>query len=209
MKTIIYLFRHSVPYNEHRGIELLVDDLLIENKKAPLSVRGEERALSLSQLEELENIDLVYSSDYARTMGTAKYVALKNHLKVNVDYRLGERVHGVSSYDQLPDGFEKKQLEDENFKMNDGESRSEVVKRFKLAIDEILQEHIGKKIVIISHATAITFLLMSFGKYSDGQLYFNDELIMDKDFVWSAPDGFKLIFNDHALEKIEHIKVDI
>ena len=37
------------------------------------------------------NIELLYSSDYARAVATAKYIAFNNKLTINIDERLGER----------------------------------------------------------------------------------------------------------------------
>ena len=61
-----------------------------------------------------------------------------------------------------------------------------------------------KKIVVLSHATAIMFLFVKIGNYSDGVLSFNGEVILDNDFSWNAPDGFKLVFdNDKLMEETE------
>ena len=209
METIIYLIRHSVPFKEHRGVELLIDNLLEENKKSPLSITGEGKAALLSKIDELKDIDIVYSSDYVRAMSTAKYIAFNNNLKVNVDYRFGERIHGVSSWSELPSDFEEKQFSDIDFKMENGESRREVSERFNLALEEILKANLGKKIAIVSHGTAITFLLMKLGEYKDDSIYFNNEIVMDKSFVWQAPDIFKLTFEDDSLIKINHIDFNL
>jgi shikimate kinase len=34
---------------------------------------------------------------------------------------------------------------------------------------------------------------------------FNGEVILDKAFVWEAPDGFKFVFEDDKLISINHI----
>jgi hypothetical protein len=68
----------------------------------------------------------------------------------------------------------------------------------------VRSEH--QKIVVLSHATAIMFLFMKIGNYFDGVLSFNDEVILDNDFSWNAPDGFKLVFDNDKLISINHIK---
>ena len=62
MKTIVYISRHSLTQklnyvNENQS-------LLIQNIKTPLSVQGENNAELMSNYEELQNIDVVYSSNY-------------------------------------------------------------------------------------------------------------------------------------------------
>ena len=49
-----------------------------------------------------------------RAMSTAKYFAFNNNLKVNVDQKLNERIHEVTSYNDLPFGFEEYQFFGEN-----------------------------------------------------------------------------------------------
>ena len=41
----------------------------------PLSVEGEELASNISEKKELQNIDVVISSNYVRAMATAKYIS--------------------------------------------------------------------------------------------------------------------------------------
>lgn len=63
----------------------------IKNEQIILSANGEKKAYELSLIDELKNIDIIYSSNYIRAISTAKYIALRNNLKINVDERLGER----------------------------------------------------------------------------------------------------------------------
>lgn len=52
--------------------------LQIQNEKNPLSIEGEEKAKKLSLIGEMQNIDLVISSNYVRAISTAKYLARQN-----------------------------------------------------------------------------------------------------------------------------------
>jgi hypothetical protein len=61
--TIVYLMRHSEPFKVHRGIEIIDEDLLISNKKSPLSIREEKLAEEISNNTEFGNIDVVWASD--------------------------------------------------------------------------------------------------------------------------------------------------
>ena len=85
--TIIYLIRHSEQLREYTNIVVSQE----ENEKIVLSVEGEKRAERLSLNSELINISEIWSSSYSRAVGTAKYIAYKNNLKINIDNRLNER----------------------------------------------------------------------------------------------------------------------
>ena len=113
---VIYLIRHSEGLKKKKDI-LNTDSLQLINEKNPLSVVGEERARKLSEMEEFNNIDVVISSNYVRAIATAKYIASKNDVDVNIIESFGERRFGINSWDELPEGFEKKQLSDETYNL--------------------------------------------------------------------------------------------
>lgn len=87
METIIYLIRHSEQLRL-KGENFSKDSSQIRNEKIPLSINGESLALSLSNTEELKNIDVLFSSNYVRAVSTAKYIADKNNIEINIDERL-------------------------------------------------------------------------------------------------------------------------
>ena len=155
--TTIYLIRHSKPLKVNNNSNK--DCLQIQNEKSSLSIEGESIARDKLDSKELHNIDIIYSSNYVRTIQTAKYLAEKNNLEINIDSELGERKFGIDSWDELPEGFEKKQVIDENYKIGNGESQVDVRKRMYNAIMRILEVNKGKRIAVFSHATAIVFLL--------------------------------------------------
>lgn len=185
------------------------DDLQIENEKNPLSVYGEEKARKLSLKDEMKNIDLVISSNYVRAISTAKYIAYQNNLDINIIEGFGERKFGINSWDEKPKDFDKKQIEDENFKMPNGESRKETADRMYNALMGVLNEYSGKRIAIVSHATAITYLFMKVFNHQKGTMNidFNGRTIIDENFVWNAPEVFKLTFEDDNLVDIENVKL--
>lgn len=207
--TTIYLMRHSEPFKVHRGIEDIHEDLLFSNIKSPLSVNGEKLAEKISNNSEFNNIDVVWSSNYVRTMSTAKWFAYRNNLKVNVTDKLGERIHGINSWDELPIDFERKQLLDENYKIGYGESQKEVRERIYNEIIKLLNEYENKKILIVCHATAISFLLKKWCDIdivNDKLRYsFNGKVLFEGYFNYC--ETFKLEFNDNKeLISIENIK---
>ena len=95
MSTVLYLIRHSEGCSKSVIKNIQNSDSFQENnEKSILSVVGEEKARRLSELDELKNIDAVYSSNYVRCLSTAKYIAEANDIVINIDERLGERIIG-------------------------------------------------------------------------------------------------------------------
>lgn len=207
MNTTIYLIRHSEPTKiVNNGLGS--DSLQVCNEKNILSSVGEKKAEKLSQIEEMQNIDLVISSNYVRAMSTAKYIAEANNVSINVIDEFGERKFGIDDWCELPENFGVKQIENPDFKIKNGECQREVAKRMYDALLEVLKENKGKRIAIISHATAITFLLMKLGVYKDKKIYFNDDVVVDENFKWKAPEVFKFSFKDDKLMLIENININ-
>ncbi len=204
--TEIYLMRHSEPFKIHKGIEDVKESLILSNIKTPLSVNGEYLADELSKKDEFQNLDVVWSSNYVRAMSTAKYFAYRNNLKVNVTDKLGERVHGISSWSELPENFEEKQFNDHNFKIGNGESLNEVKDRMYKELLYLLNTYKNKKILLVSHATALTCLLSKWCKIEFlGDYKFNNEVIFDGN--WNYCETFKLVFDDNNnLLSIENLK---
>ena len=213
MNTTVYLIRHSIRFNE-KDIEQYntTQNKLLRNEKIILSVEGEKRAEILSRVEELQDLDVVYTSNCVRTLQTAKYILEKQQLKVNIDERFDERRVGLPNDDVVKDWFVVQYL-DENYKTIGGESQKEVRDRFSEALDEVLDQHRGERIAIFSHGYAITFFIMKWCKFEyiestdnlkftfKGKEFFNKKL--------NAPEVFKLELNDNnELLNIEvlHIK---
>lgn len=204
MITTIYLMRHSIPFKEHRGTTNTNETILIENEKSPLSIAGEKLAEEKSSQEKFKNLDIVYSSNYVRAMATAKYFASANNLKVNIDEVFNERIHGVDSWSDLPQEFELKQFNDENFKVGYGESQKEVQTRMFNGLIKVLNENKGKRIAIISHSTAIAFLLKKWCEvFYDKEYTFNNKVFFNG--KWEHLQSFKLEFKDDELINIEVI----
>lgn len=197
MSTIVYLIRHSKPFKEHKGIINSSDSVLLQNIKYPLSIEGEKMALDFSHDKEFSEISEVWSSSYTRCMGTAKYFAYNNNLKVNIDDRLNERLHGViNSYNEVPDDYEEHQLYDENYKLPNGENQKEVGDRMYNALIDIINNNKNKKVVIVSHCTSIIFLLKKLGCniILNGNYSFNSNVFFNG--IPNYLETFKLEFND-------------
>lgn len=201
-KTIVYLIRHSEQLKIN-GIKNIEEDDQINNEKIILSVEGENKARELSKREELNNIDVIWSSNYVRAIATAKYIAYRNNLEVNIDSNFNERKLGnLETLKKLGENkkhsFTEEQLLDENLKNIDGENRIEVNKRMNNSLNKILEENKGKNIAIVSHGAAIKFLLMNWCKLNDElKLTYKNSIIDLK-----SPSLIKLEFNGMNLNDL-------
>lgn len=214
MRTTVYLIRHSEKLRNAVNI-VNSDSFQLMNEKQLLSVEGERKAKLLSESAEMQNIDTVIASNYVRAVGTAKYIADKNNTDIKVTQDFGERKYGISSASDVIFDFERRQIVDESFKIGDGESQSEVRTRMYNALINVLDSYCGERIAIVSHGTAMLFLL---GKWCDISLINNDDYklgvrikfngvsIFEGNF--SAPEIFKLIFDSDNLISIENIKIE-
>ena len=203
--TTIYLIRHSKPMKVNNSLN--ADNLQIQNEKSSLSKDGEQIAKEKLSNNELNSIDALYSSNYVRTIQTAKYIAERNNLEINVVSDLGERKFGINSWNELPEEFEKKQFLDDEYKIGNGENQREVRERMYNAIMKIVDENKEKRIAIVSHSTAITFLLRKWCEITnDYGMSFNDVNFFDG--KWDYCKTFKLEFdNNNNLVSIKNIKL--
>ena len=211
MATVLYLIRHSEACSKNQlNIIQNNDSFQINNEKSFLSVLGEEKACQLSKLEELKNIDAVYSSNYVRCLSTAKYIANENDKLINVDERLGERVIGdcdnLDWYD-----FHQQQLKDFDYKLPNGESLNDTKKRMVDAVKNILMFETDNRVAIVTHSTALTCLLSAWcdvGRNYQNEviLSFKDDTIVDGH--WTAPMVYKVVFDGMNVLSIEYINFE-
>lgn len=207
--TTIYLIRHSKPMKVNNTFNS--DSLQIQNEKSSLSIEGEQIAQNKLSKKEFDNINILYSSNYVRTIQTAKYLSIKNDIEINVISDLGERRFGIDSWNELPENFERKQFLDENYKLNNGENQKEVRDRMYSVIMKILNEYPDKRIAIVSHGTAISYLLKKWCEIDifDNMLRYSFKNKMIFEGYFNYCETFKLEFdNENKLINIESIKFD-
>ena len=202
MKTI-YFMRHSEPL---KPISINnKDSLQIQNEKWGLTINGEKLAEKKSQLNELANFDMVISSNYVRAISTAKYFTKD---KLFIDDNFGERKSGINNWDELPKDFGKKQFDDFNYKLPNGESINEVIEREYNSLINILNNYHDKKILIVGHSTALASLFSKWCEigYTDGYKFNGKQFFDGK---WSYCETFKLEFDyNNNLINIENIKLN-
>ena len=205
--TTIYLVRHAETINE-KGIRNTNEDSQMINEKEILSVEGEEQAKKLSENKELKNLDIIWSSSYARAKATAKYIAYSNNLTFNLDNNLNERKLGnlaeIGEFmkDKKTRDPSQEQLLDRTFRTSDGESAEQTRERMNRFFEKILKDYEGKRIAVISHGGAIKFFLLNWCTVNE-----NVELIYKENTVLNikSPCLLKLIFRKNELINLEQI----
>lgn len=209
MKTI-YLIRHS---KSVKSKNLNFTNNITEqekNEKLPLSVEGEKLAYNLSNFFE-NKIDELWSSNYERAISTAKYIAKVNNINININEDFNERKLGTDK--NIDESFWLTQLYEDNAKPLNGESRYEVRTRMLKGLMNIIDNiEDNKTVAIVSHATAITFLLMNWCKLESAtlehkkrHLTFNNKDVINDSF--NTPEVFKLEFENNELISVERVNI--
>ena len=181
MKTI-YLIRHSAPFVEIENYEDYKNVLWSDyNRNMILSSEGEENAKKLCNVEELKHLDAIYSADSFRAIGTAKYVAEINNLKIKLDSRINERNLGVNTISELPDNQTLESFSNKDYKFGTGESLNEVDKMMSFLQNNTIFSFDGKNMRL---------------------LFNNKELYNGK---MKNPMIFKIEYEKHTIVNIEEI----
>ena len=199
MSTTVYLIRNSNTISKDY-FKSINNDLNYDI----LTINGEKEAEKLSQKNEFQNIDAIYSSAHNRAIGTAKYFAKENKTIINIDKRLNERKIGnlKDEYNE----FYRSQLKNFNYKLPNGESLNETKKRITDALRNILMFESENRIIVISHSISLTCLLAAWcevEKNYDGEiiLTYKEKTIVDG--RWNNPTVFKVIFDGLQVIDIE------
>lgn len=156
--TTIYFVRHAEPdYKNH-------NDMTRE-----LSAKGlKDRELVTDFLMD-KQIEVVLSSPYKRAIDTVRHFAEKQEKDIIIVEDFRER-RIDSDWIEDFDSFCKKQWENFDYKLSDGESLQEVQNRNISALDRVLTTFNCKNVVVGSHGTALSTIINYYDKtfgYSD------------------------------------------
>lgn len=208
--NVIYLIRHSAPFVEIENYDDYKNVPWSDyNRNMILSSEGEENAKKLCKVEELKNIDAIYSADSFRSIGTAKYVAEMNNLKIKLDSRINERNFGVNTINELPENQTLESFKNKDYKFGVGESLNEVDKRFNSFINDLLDSN-DKNIALFIHGIIMMSFLQNNTDFSfDGKnmklLFNNKEIYNDK---MKNPMIFKIEYDKDTIVDIEEISIN-
>lgn len=180
---------------------MVLDDLVYETDETveekrinrPLSIEGEKCAVKL-----VRKIDanVIYSSNYASALATAKYYASYKNLSININSFLNDSKIGKLGNRNIK-MLRFMQERDFDFKFSNGESLNETCNRMNIAINNILKKVGNQNIVIFTHKRAILGYLL---KYLDKGYNLDDRLILSYN---------DLVIIDDIEKDIDIIKIDM
>lgn len=179
MLTHLYLVRHA--HSTYSPNEL----------SRPLSEDGLLTADTVTEILKKENIDIIYSSPYKRALQTVQGLANYLDQEVQIVEDLKERILAEKPVKDFKKAINKVWL-DYDFSWSGGESNRIAQKRGVQAIFQILENHIGKNIVIGSHGNIMVLIMNYFDNKYDFNFWQNLEM----------PDIYKLTFNRNKLVNV-------
>ena len=122
----------------------------VSSDDPPLSTLGRDQAQRLAERVHRAGPVAVYASPYRRALETARAISVDVH----VDERLVEVALEI----------------DEDGTLNFKETPDSAVKRLTAVIDEVVRDHEGRRVVVVSHGAAIVALLTDVMRLEPGRL---------------------------------------
>lgn len=145
--TEVYFVRHAQS-----------DHSISDNRTRPLTEDGLRDSKAVTWVLADKGIDFLISSPYKRSMDTIGDLAKTLGLPIHTDEDFRERNTGNLNGEDIF-RFAEKQWADFDCKKEDGESLREVQQRNIRALNRVLSEHNGEKIVIATHGMALSTIL--------------------------------------------------
>lgn len=200
--TTIYLINNSLTMNNINFSDR--ESLISRREKRILSIEGEKESVKLANSSLLAKVNVIYSSPYVMSIGTAKYLANNLGIDINIKDNIGERVLGELGSKKIRQVSEI-QENDFDYRLSGGESLNDVRIRMLGFIHQILREDEDKTIAVFTHNVAITCLLSEYcdkGFNLDNRLILNYENDAIVDGAWDGINVIELVFDNGNLESI-------
>ena len=169
--TNLYFVRHS-------KIKYTHDDY-----SRPLSEEGKRFIPLVTQAFENIEIDAIVSSPYLRVLDTIQGVAETKKLEIEMYDDLRERKVAHTFIDDFQT-FTANQWSDFSYKLDGGESLSEVQDRGTAVLKDVIKKYEGKNVVVGTHGTFMSVNLK----------YFDDRIDFDFWRQVKMPDIYKASF---------------
>jgi broad specificity phosphatase PhoE len=133
-----------------------------EREDPPLTDEGLLQAQHAATLLQKQEIDAVYSSPLLRTRTTAELIASRSNVPIHFHSKLKERPFGIWDglyFDEIardyPEQFQAWKRDPISFVPEGGETINAHKERVKDALLEIIANHRGQRIAIVSHVGPI------------------------------------------------------
>jgi broad specificity phosphatase PhoE len=146
----------------HGEVDSNVKRAYLGQKEAPLNALGKRQIAHAAQLFANEKIEAIYSSPLSRALETAKAINKFHHIEIQEAFELTARDFGV--WDDLtkeeiagsyPKEFAAWREDPVNFEIPRGESARQMYIRNANFINKLAGEHMGGKIILVSHLNCI------------------------------------------------------
>ena len=204
--TTIYLINNSYTMNNLAFPDR--ESLELKREKRILSIEGEEASKKLASNKDLQGVQVIFASPFVMSIGTAKYLAQKLELDMQIKVEIGERVLGKLG-DKKIRMISEIQENDFDYKLSGGESLNEVKNRMVRFVDKLLMQYPDKTMALFTHNVAITCLLSNWcskGFNLDNRLILNyqDEAVIDG--AWDGINIIELVFDGKELVSIKRKK---
>lgn len=132
----------------------------------PLNDHGRQQVQALANYVRHIGMGVLYASDLRRAVETAEHLTAKLDFDAVLDSRWRERDIGRwqgMTLDEIrawyPDEFQALQADPYGFRVPGGESRADVQRRVRFALDDALALESVETVGVITHSTAIRALL--------------------------------------------------
>ncbi len=142
MTEILFVRHGETDWNVERRVQ--------GHSDRPLNDTGTAQALALAEELQHEQLDAIYASDLARALETARAVADRHGMKVEVLPALREKNFGT--WEGLLDTEIRERFpEADGGPWGDAETTPEVSERVLTALHEIAARHPGGRVLVVSH----------------------------------------------------------
>ncbi len=157
----------SILFVRHGQADFPQDRLYCDEREdPPLTAEGLLQAQRAAALLEGQSIDAIYSSPMQRTRTTAEQIAARCGARVIFDPKLKERPFGIWDglyFDAIardyPEQFQAWKKDPVSFVPEGGEPIHAHMERVKMAIRQIVENHRGRRIAVVSHVGPIRMCL--------------------------------------------------
>lgn len=162
--THLYLVRHGETDFNRQGI------VQGRGVNSPLNELGRTQATALAGRFVADPVDVIYSSPLRRAFETATAVAKAIQIEtIPTDPDLEEMSWGIfegqpqskTLHDAFEDMKHRWHIGEHDYRVEQGESLRQVQTRGVRAVDGILRQNIGKKVLVVAHGRFLRILLAS------------------------------------------------
>ncbi|GBF75243.1 putative histidine phosphatase family protein [Paenibacillus sp. 598K] len=160
--TRIYIVRHG-------QTEWNVEHRFQGHQDSPLTALGVQQAEWLAEALREKRIDAIYASTSTRAFRTAEIIRGKRELPIHAreglkEINLGVWEGGIQQELEAaePERYEAFWNDPETFRVEGGETFTEVVARASAVLDEILERHAGETVLISTHTVVLKLLMARF-----------------------------------------------